>query len=815
MDERLLRSPTLTETAPIAIMIPVKHRKLSNTNHPPALRAPWRNQMRFLNYCIFTTFLLAACCTARGQHLPRSSMSNPAVGVDEKWEYTPPVENAETGRRNALAQMPPGVSKIAFIKLNSFTSNHYYTEFINHRWMPGTDICILDLKTGRVKSILPEKLGKSGIVARMDVNYELDKIVFDYKDARDNGYRIWEMKVDGTGLRRILPPPSNEAEIVKKYRKGYHHGTDDMHPCYLPDGDICFISTRCQYGVLCDPPDIFSTTVLYRMKPDGSGLRVLSNSAVSEQAPSITPDGRIIYSRWEYVDKGASTVKCIWSMRPDGTASAEVYGNDIALPPTMNYPRAIPGSNNQYVILAGPHYPQGNYGSIVRLDTKKDIRTYAPMTYMTPFVDVRSEGGWHHRDSSESDWQRRTQGRYKRCTEVLLTDPYPLSKKYFLVSQKPKGPMHNDPKGYALYLLDERGKTWLIHRDKEISCFMPYPLIKRKRPDMKMTTIDESMAKKGLAVCIVTNVYHGMEDVKHGQVRFIRVLEQVSRPWSARRFWKERAPEQAHSAVGATHLAVKAQYGVVPVEADGSANFTVPAYKNIFFQALDKNYRAIQTERTYVNYMPGEVRACIGCHERPNESPELSPKLAALKRPPSAPGPQLGEKQGNRPLDFVTDVQPVLDKHCIKCHNEKKEKGRPDFSNKLTDTFNVAYESLVSRGVMPLIREIRPKTGNAHYLPAKAIGSYNSILAMIVTKGELTPPGERPNRIKKDLEAHKDLKLTPVEVLKITNFIDTNAQYYGSYYGRKGLAHKDHPNFRPKPTWDSAIGIQPIPDDKR
>ena len=765
--------------------------------------------MRFRTYCIVTTLLLTAFATAEAQRLPRSSMSNPAAGVDEKWEYTPPVEDAKEGSKKTLAQLPAGVSKIAFIKRHSFTSNHYYTEYINHRWLPGADICVLDLKTGKVKGILPEKFVNGGIIARMDVNYELDKVVFDYKDSQDRGYRIWEVKIDGTGLRQVLGPPSDEAKIVKKYRRGYHHGTDDMHPCYLPDGDICFISTRCQYGILCDAPDIFSTTILYRVKPDGSGLRALSNSSVSEQAPSITPDGRIIYSRWEYIDKGASTVKCIWSMRPDGTASAEVYGNDIALPPTMNYARAIPGSNNKYVMLAAPHYPQGNYGSIVRLDTKKDIRTYAPMTYMTPFVDVRGEGGWHHRENSEANW-----GRNRGGAGVLLTDPYPLSDKYFLVSQKPKGPRHNDPKGYALYLLNEHGKTWLIHREKETSCFMPYPMVRRKRPDMKPTTTNTAMAKKGLAVCIVTDIYHGMENVKRGEVKFLRVLEQVPRPWSSRRFWRERTPEQEHSAVGLTHLGLKVQHGVVPVMADGSAHFTVPANKNIFFQALDKNYRAIQTERTYVNYMPGEIRACIGCHEKPNESPKLSPKLLALKRPPVAPGPQLGEKQGNRPLDFMTDVQTVLDKHCIKCHDGKK-KGRPDYRGKMTDIFTVSYETLIRRRVMPLVREIRPKTGNAHYLPARTVGSYNSILAMIVTKGELVPPKEKPDRIKKLLEEHKKLKLTPAEVLRITNFIDTNAQFYGTYYGRKGLSHKDHPNFRPKPSWKSAIGIQTIPDDKR
>ncbi len=741
-------------------------------------------------------------------------MVNPAAGVDETWTYTPPNEDAATGRKNLLGQLPGGVAQVVFIKRQAFSSNHYYTEYINSRWAPGANISILDLTTGEVVDILPEEFAAAGTIARMDLNYEADKVVFDYKDGQDRGFRIWEIQLDGTGLRQVLAPPADEEKIVEKYRNGYHHGTDDMHPCYLPDGDICFISTRCQYGILCDPPDIFSTTILFRMKPDGSGLRPLSNSAVSEQAPSITPDGRIIYSRWEYVDKGASTVKCIWSMHPDGTASAEVYGNDIPLPPTMNYPRSIPGSNSDYVMLAAPHYPQGNYGSVVRLDTRKDIRGYAPMTYMTPFVDVRAEGGWHHRDRSDAEWERRTKGRYKVGTNPLFTDPYPLSAEHFLVSQKPSGPEHHDPKGYALYLLDEHGHTWLIHREEETSCFMPYPLMKRPRPTVQPSNMDRGMAGRSLAVCVVTDVYHGMAGVERGEVKYLRILEQVPRPWAARRFWPEAAPEQAHSAVSLTHLGLKVQHGVVPVEADGSAHFTVPANKNIFFQALDEDYRALQTERTYVNYMPGEVRACIGCHETPDQgAPNTSSELLALRREPSSPGPQPGERRANRPLDFMTDVQPVLDKHCVECHGDKKKDGGLDLRGEMTDLFTVSYESLVRRNVMPLIRELRPKTGNAHYLPAKTVGSYNSVLAMIITKGELIPPEVR--NAEKMLEAHEDLELAPAEILRITNFIDTNAQFYGTYYGRKGLQHKDHPNFRPTPSWESAIGVQTIPDDRR
>lgn len=88
-----------------------------------------------------------------------------------------------------------------------------------------------------------------GIFGRFDLSFDASTIVFDWKSSADEGYRIYEVGVDGRGLRRVLGAPENEAELVK-VRYAYHNGTDDMHPCYLPDG-IVFVSTRCQTSTLC------------------------------------------------------------------------------------------------------------------------------------------------------------------------------------------------------------------------------------------------------------------------------------------------------------------------------------------------------------------------------------------------------------------------------------------------------------------------------------------------------------------------------------------------------------------------------------
>jgi len=738
------------------------------------------------------------------------------------------VDPAElAANREKVRKLLGDTDKIVFVKRLTYSANHYYTEFINSRWTPGGALCILDLKTGKVTELAGEL--KGGVFERFDVSWDAKRIVFAWKCESQKGYRIYEINVDGTGLRQLTFPQKDEAELVRKYRARahYHHGTDDMHPCYLPNGEIVFISTRCQYGILCDGPDDFTTTVLYRMDADGKNMRKLSNSSVSEASPAILPDGRIMYTRWEYLNKGAVSVKCLWAMRPDGSGSAEIYAADISLPPTFLYGRPIPDAPNKYVVLGTPHCPQNGVGTVIRLDMNKPIRTREPMTYMTPYVDIQAEPGFSFR-TGDGPWRRDRSGRGQ-----LFKDPYPLSEKFFLVAHKPAGTGWNDPKGYALDLLDETGKTYPFFRDPEIACWQPYPLRPRKRPQMTSAEIDPRTAAKNLATCIVTNIYHGMEDTKQGEIKYIRVLEQIPRPWASRRRWGGDGYDQQHVVITKdTHLGLKVQHGVVPVEEDGSAHFVVPAKANIYFQALDANYFAVQTERTFVNYIPGETRACIGCHETPQDAAAAKPRASvlALKRPPSVPGPQIGETAGGRPIHFAADVQPVLDKHCVKCHSGEKPKAGLNLSGTMTALFSVSYESLIperrrgkgrKRGlcdlVGPTIGENHPKTGNVHYMPARSFGSHASILVAMHSKGKVTLKNPEHAKIAAKLaEVHKKINLTPAELLKISNWVDTNAQYYGSWWGRRNLQYKDHPNFRPVPTFKIARSYtSPIPEDKR
>jgi len=720
-----------------------------------------------------------------------------------------------------------GTDEILFIKRITYTSTHYYTEYLDSRWTPGGGIFILSLVDGTVREVATGL--KGGVFGRLDLSFDAKRIVFDWKRSVNDGYRIYEVGIDGKGLRQVLQAPEEEAELIKRYRLGYHNGTDDMHPCYLPDGGIAFVSTRCQASTLCHGGDAFTTPVLYRMGADGGDLQQLSFGALSEFTPTVLPDGRIMYARWEYVDKGAVVAKCIWAMRPDGTASLEIYGNDIPFPSSMIQARAIPGASSQYVLLGCPHCPQNALGTIIRIDMTKPIRTDEPMAYITPEVKVLAEAGWHFKDPKSARMVADRGGR-----GPLFRDPYPIDEDHFLVAHKPRGfGAAYTPAGYGLYLLDSTGKAVAMYHDPAIASWQPIPLRARKRPPVLAVAADARLAEKKMARCIVTDVHHGLEDVERGTIRYIRILEQIPRPWSARRFGRGNADsyDQQYAVVSKdTALGLKVQHGVVPVEEDGSAHFLVPANANIFFQALDENYLAVQTERTFVNYMPGETRSCVGCHETPDNGTPPSPgRLIALAREPSVPGPQIGETVGRRPLHYPTDVQPVLDRHCVKCHGGKdKKEADLDLTGRPTTFFSASYENLITErrggrkdrrnpGLVPTIAENHPKTGNVRYLPAKTLGSHNSLLiAMLMPQAvQLTGNEKRLARLAKLTKTHNDLRLRPEELLKLSNWVDTNAQYYGSYYGRRNLKDRRHPNFRPVPTWASAIGIAPLPNNER
>jgi hypothetical protein len=731
-----------------------------------------------------------------------------------------------------------GCEEIVFVKRKPYSSDHYYTDINNgtsaDRFVAGNGIYIYNLRTRTERPVVTAARlpGGTGFIGKICLSFDARKVLFDFRQDVGSGFRIWEVKTDGTGLRQVSFPPSDEAEKAARWNKSWH--TDDIHPCYLPDGKIMFSSTRCEHTILCGGSGSLVAPGLHRMNADGSHVEQLTRSPVSEFCPLVLDDGRVMYHRWEYVDKGARVAKTVWSMNPDGSRPQELYGLADDDTTIYMYPQPLPGSNHRFVCVGTCHYPQGGcLGAILLVDFGMGIRSRGPdpdepdyvqgdrrypVVNITPqvFVRRRMEPGWFFQGKD---------GRYVLDREGrqghLYTHPYPVSEREFLVSYKVNAADHYKqvPNAYALYLVDTEGHHRFVHADAELSCWHPLPLAARRvPPTVQPPQRDPQYVASNQALCVVANVYQGMEGVEPGQVKWLRVNEALPRYWSTGRRW---GPSLSSSSWKAA-LWPRVQWGVVPVEKDGSAHFLVPANRSIFFQALDADFRELQRERTYVNYAPGERRSCTGCHGDSNRAASLRTSTVplALTRAPSVPQPQPcdlvangGDGRAGQVIHYPSDIQPIFDAKCVRCHGAKDPADGLRLTGEVTLYYNTSYEELAKRQLAgPIIPEftsfLQGDRGNYNgaYLPPRSLGCPTSILIAMLTDSA------HPKNAKDD---HSRM-LTAMELMVLSRWVDTNYQFYGSYFGRQhpqwvnpdpSIPAYNPADFRRKAAFDEAVGF--------
>ena len=698
-----------------------------------------------------------------------------------------------------------GFEEIIFVKRKPYSSDHYYTDINNgtspDRFLPENGIYIYNLRARSERAVVTAANlpGGKGFIGKISLSFDARKVLFDFREHPGAGFRIWEVGTDGTGLRQVSFPPNDEAEKVARWAPGWH--TDDIHPCYLPDGKIIFSSTRNEHTVLCGGSSHLVAPGLHRMNPDGTQVEQLTKSPVSEFCPVVLKDGRVMYHRWEYIDKGARVAKTIWSMNPDGTKPQELYGLADDDTTIYMYPQPLPGNDHGFVCVGTCHYPQGGcVGAILLVDYGKGVRVRGsdpdqpdyvqkdsryPVVNLTPavFIQRRTEPGWHFR-TNDTKYVHDPTGRQGH----LYTHPFPVSDREFLVSYKVNSSDHYQSvaNAYALYLLDTDGRHRAVYADPKLSCWHPLPLVARPVPPQVELYRDPQYAARAQAVCVLANVYQGMEGVRPGAVKWLRINEALPRYWSTGRRWEPSLSSSSWKAA----LWPRVQWGVVPVERDGSAHFVTPANRSIFLQALDENFREIQRERTYVNYKPGEVRSCTGCHGQSHHTAALgaSPTPIALTRAPSMPQPQpcdLAENGGSglagQVIHYPTDIQPILDAKCVSCHGAKNPDGKLRLTGETTTYYNTSYEELARKELAgPIIAEftsfLHGDQGNYNgaYLPPMALGCPTStLMALLTQRGH-------PKNAKDD---HSKM-LTSMELMIVSRWVDSNYQYYGTYFGR-------------------------------
>ncbi|MDP6545087.1 MAG: hypothetical protein QGH60_13955 [Phycisphaerae bacterium] len=654
----------------------------------------------------------------------------------------------ELRSRAMLAHPMLDFDKLLFIRRPVTGYNHTYA--VQRTMTMGSSLCVLSPVSpdGKVTSLVPEFDG--GLFDRFDLSFDAKKVIFGYRTAPKKPFRIHEIDIDPAAgkmvpgsLRQLTFGGAEEAEVMSRQICGSKRGFDDLHPCYLPSGKIMFASSRAQRIVFCSPD---TATTLYIMDADGKNVRRLSESPISETLPSVMNDGRVLYTRWEYVDKGLGNAETLWAMHPDGTVSDHVYKLNTVWPAGMSSARSIPGSR-RIVAVAGNHYYPGT-GAVVLVDTRRTRRGAEAMHCITPEI------GYPPTYSMPAKFG-------------VFTDPYPFSEKFFLASHAP-GPKL---KQYGIYVLDAWGNRTEVYRDPAMSCFEPIPLRRRPKPT-EVAAVEKHPAKKmgQTGTLFIQNVYSGMTGIQRGRVKYVRVMGALEWPWD----------QHGISWSLGTDPHRKKIYGLAKVHQDGSVFFTAPADQNLLFQALDENYMALQQMSTFINLMPGENRSCVGCHERRKKAPSLAgARPTALKHPPQTLTFQPGDT-GVRVVDFVTDVQRTIDKHCLGCHSGKNAKGNLDLDGTPVGKFSRSYDNLTRNG---LINYRACQSGSAHIEAVPPL-THGAIVSKLIEQ-----IGKDPCKS----------KITRTELIKIATWIDANVPYYGTYRGKRDLRDKDHPDFRLPP----------------
>lgn len=597
------------------------------------------------------------------------------------------VEKLETVRKDL------GFDEIIFSARENGKDGHWYANFSYYSFdenkkLYGCEgrLCKFNLKTGTMTTILEDK---EGVIRDPAVHYDAQKIIFSWRKAGTDVFHLYEINVNGSNLKQLTD--------------GIF---DDIEPCYLPDGNIMFVSARAKRWVNCW---LTQVAILYQCDASGNNIRQISANIEHDNTPWPLNDGRIIYQRWEYVDRSQVHYHHLWTANPDGTGQMVYYGN---LHPGGLYIDAKPiPDSDKVVFINSPGHGRGEHEGHVAIVTDR----FGP--------------------DDKSALRNITR-------EANFRDPWPISEDLFIVAS-----------GKNLLLMDSQGTSLVMYTLPAefggANLQEPRPLVKRARERAIPSRVNLSKATGQL---ILADVYYGrnMAGVENGKIKKLLVLESLPKPIN---YTGGMDPLTYGGSFTLERIV-----GTVPIEPDGSAFMELPANRAFFFVALDENNNSVKRMQSFLSLAPGEVTSCVGCHEERGKTPVNNARmgrLQALKRAPSIPEPV---KNVPEVFDFPRDIQPILDKHCLKCHDVDKRKGGVLLTGDRSPMFSLSYATLTIKHQVADGRNY----AKSNYSPG-ALGATASPL------------------MKKINGEHHDVKVSPQEQEMIRYWIESAAVYPGTY----------------------------------
>ena len=662
----------------------------------------------------------------------------------------------EVRRVRRLQNLAARAPRLVFTKHWNIGGSHYaYTEGqsdaqAERHFFPGSALCVLTSTQGvcQVETWLEDK---TGVIRDPEVSGDGQRILFAWKKSNhQDDYHLYEMSVATRQIRQLTDGL----------------GVADYEGVYLPNGDILFNSTRCVQTVDCWWTEVSN---LYRCDQDGQRIRRMTVDQVHDNYPTVTEDGRILYTRWEYNDRSQIYPQPLFQMMPDGTGQGAFYGENSWFPTTILHARGIPGTQKVVAIATGHHSRQT--GKLILIDPAKGreentgVQLIAPVRE-TPAVRVDAYG---------------QQGE-------LFQYPYPLSETEFLVTYHPLGwqspPPHEFSPRFGVYWMAMDGRRELLAADPTRPCNQAIPLRPRPTP---VARPESNHAQMDEATVYVQDVYAGlpMRGISRGKIKTMRVVELAFR---AAGIGSNGNGGPGGGALISTPVAIgngtwdpKSILGQSPIQPDGSVFVRVPARKPIYFQLLDAQGRLVQTMRSWTTLQPGENASCVGCHEHKNSAPPPVPsQTLAFRAGPQALQPFFGPTRG---FSFTREIQPILEARCVRCHDGEKTK---TYDLRATPQMDQSAKRawLQSYLVLTHGRPDRPE-----YLEAAAWrGNPNHPLVNWISAGSVPTPlppyaaGSNKSKLMDLLDkGHEGVRLTSEESEKLAAWIDLGVPFCGDY----------------------------------
>ncbi|WP_320981588.1 SUMF1/EgtB/PvdO family nonheme iron enzyme [Parabacteroides goldsteinii] len=474
--------------------------------------------------------------------------------------------------------------------------------------------------------------------------------------------------------------------------------------------------TGCKKLIENEEPDLefYDGTYL----PDG---RIIANSNIGYQGVN----GRVMYTRWEYTDLTHYYSRIVMHMNPDGTENKALYGSGSMFPNSTFDIQPLPGHGSAFVGIISGHHGVARSGRLIIFDPTKGRKNVQGMVQEIPH---------RNRPIQELIKDELVNGVWPQFVK-----PTPLNDKYFLVAAK------LDPQSlWGLYLVDIYDNVTCLMQAEGEGYISPILVKETKTPP---AIPDRVKLNEKEATIFIQDIYEGegLRGIPRGTVKELRLHAYEYA------YVKTRSDHNWHGIQSGWDI--KRLLGTVPVEEDGSAIFKVPANTPISIQPIDKDGVAVQWMRSWVTGQPGEVVSCIGCHEDQNQIPIPKRVMASQK----AAVPLKAPEGGVRSFTFDLEIQPILDRACIACHNGEGKAfdlrgGKKDKLGYGTSYLNIHpyVHRQGGEGDMVVLQpyEYHPNT---------------SELVRILKKG------------------HHNVKLTDAEWLKLYNWIDYNAPDKGYF----------------------------------